>query len=116
VFLEAEGEPEDGQAAVAWVIRNRMRLDGKTARAVILGADGRAYGDGRAFEVFSCWNDDYRARATARLAAVESPAWAWRAAAAGLFGLGADPSHGAYFYLNEARQAAARRNVAVLVR
>ena len=102
VFLEAEGEPEDGQIAVGFVIGTRMRAHGVTARQVILGPDGKAYGDGHPWEAFSCWGDDYKDRARARLAAAANAAWAWKAAASGLFGLGPDPSKGSYFYLNVA--------------
>lgn len=108
VFLETEGEPWLGQLAVAHVIGNRMAVDAKDAKAVILGPDRHAYDDGHAYEVFSCWNDDYRARAHARLAAAGAIEWAWRAAAAGLWSLGDDPSRGAYFYLNEAATKAGR--------
>ena len=99
VFLECEGEPDEGAVAVAWVIRRRADEAG-SVRQAILGPDGKAYGDNRAFEAFSCWNQDYQERARARLAAADKTTWAWRAAAAGLWKLGADPSKGAWFYLN----------------
>ena len=101
IFLECEGEPEDGQVAVAWVIRRRADEVGSVRKA-ILGPEGRAYGDARPYEPFSCFGDDYKERARARLAAADKATWAWRAAAAGLWKLGADPSKGAYFYLNVA--------------
>jgi len=103
VFLEAEGEPPEGQLAVASVVMNRVTLwrlpDVHTA---ILGPDRRAWGDQRPFEVFSCWNDDYRQRAEARLAAAgdQQSEPAWRAAAAAFWGLAPDPANQATFYLN----------------
>lgn len=102
-FLEAEGEPPEGQCGVLWTALNRLdRRWASTFHQVILGKDGRAYGDGKPFEVYSCWNDDYRERARARLAAAtpERAASAWRAAAGVLWRLIADPTDGAVFYLN----------------
>ena len=100
VFLECEDEPDEGAVAVARVIRRRADEAG-SVRTAIFGPDGRAYGDARPYEPFSCWGDDYKERARARLAAADKATWAWRAAAAGLWKLGADPSKGGYFYLNE---------------
>jgi spore germination cell wall hydrolase CwlJ-like protein len=103
IFLEAEGEPEEGQLAVGWVVMNRLRLWRLTdVHTVILGPDRRAWGDQRPFEVFSCWNDDYRQRAEARLAAAQDASLepAWRAAASAFWALRADPAGGATFYLN----------------
>ena len=102
VLLEAEGEPESGQMAVAHVISNRAEAGESPVRTVILGPDGRAWGDGRDYEPFSCWNQDAEARARARLASAPetSAARAWKAAAAGYWRLTPDPSHGAFFYLN----------------
>lgn len=103
VALEAEGEPEDGQLAVAFVATNRARLWTMSLHAVILGPDQRAYDDARAFEAFSCWNDDYRVRAGARLATLGAFEPAWRAAARALWPrdfIADDPSRGATYYLN----------------
>lgn len=103
IFLEAEGEPVEGKVGVAWVIRNRMDARKLTLAQVILGPEGKAWGDGRAFEPFSCWNDDYQARALARLATAETSvtiADCWRAAAGVLWRLIPDPTCGATAYLN----------------
>ncbi len=100
VALEAESEPPEGQLAVAFVTMNRVRGGWGSVHHVILGVDGHAYNDGRPFEAYSCWNDDYQAKARARLAALGSAAWAWKPAAAALWGLTDDPSLGATFYLN----------------
>ena len=102
VFLESEGEPWDGQLGVGYVIRRRA-LDWTLGwHKAILGPDERAYDDARPFEAFSCFNDDYRPRAMARLSIV-TPAMAepsWKAAAAALWGLLPDPVNGASSYLN----------------
>jgi len=101
-FLEAEGEPDDGILGVAWVIRRRA-IDWKAGwHGAILGKDLQAYGDGRPFEAFSAWNDDYVAQARARLAAASeiSAIPCWRAAAGALWDLLPDPVGGASFYLN----------------
>lgn len=102
VFLEAEGEPELGQLAVAWVIRNRMDAQKTTARFVILGQDGIAEGDGKPYEAFSCWNDDYAGARARRLMAPSPANWesCWRAASIAYWRLATDPTHGATFYLN----------------
>lgn len=100
VALEAEGEAAEGQLAVACVVMNRVRAWGRTLHQVILGPDGQAYDDGTPFEAWSCWNDDYRIQARARLDALGAFPPAWRAAAAALWQLTDDPSHGATFYLN----------------
>src|SRR5687767_291814 len=81
VFLEADGEPTGGQLAVSYVIRNRMNLWGQTCQQVIFGPDGIP--DDK-YEPFSCWNQDYRTQALARLIRVGSSAeQAWKWAAAG---------------------------------
>lgn len=102
VFLEAEGESDSGKVAVAWVIRNRMTHRVQSVRQVILGKDELAYGDGKAFEQFSCWNDDYVAQASRRLATPNAEPWAacWRAACGAYWKLILDPTQGATFYLN----------------
>jgi hypothetical protein len=102
IYLEGAGEPEDGQLGIAWVIRNRMDARQRSARQVILGADGLVDADGHAFEAFSCWNEDYRAQRTARLIAPDATVWdhCWRAAAAAYWRLLPDPTLGARFYLN----------------
>lgn len=101
-FLEAEAEPDDGILGVAWVIRRRA-IDWKASwHGAILGKDLRAYQDGRPFEAFSCWNDDYATRAKARLSAAPEAATTqcWRSAAGVLWDLLPDPVGGASFYLN----------------
>lgn len=101
IFLEAEGEPDDGKLAVGWVVRNRADQREQTIRQVILGPDAAAYGDGKAFEAFSCWNDDYRPVAATRLAgAGQAREASWRAAMAALWQLLPDPTNGSTFYLN----------------
>lgn len=102
VFLEAEGEPPEGKLGVSWVTRHRVDRWGLTPHQVILGPEGRAYDDGRTYEPYSCWNDDYRDRARARLSAASGPAVGdcWRAAAGALWCLVTDPVPGAMFYLN----------------
>lgn len=102
VYLEGEGEPDEGKLAIAWAIRNRMDAQRRTARQVILGVEGLVDGDGRAYEAFSCWNDDYVRQRTARLIAPDPVLWeaCWRASAAALWGLLPDPTKGATFYLN----------------
>ena len=102
IFLEAEGEPSEGKVGVGWVIRHRMDSWRQTLHAAILGPDGKAWGDGKAFEVFSCWNDDYQVRGAARLAAAggAEAEQAWRAAAGAIWRLIADPVGGATYYLN----------------
>ena len=102
VLLEAEGEPEQGKLAVAWVIRNRMDQQSASIRTVILGKDGLAQGDGKPYEGFSCWNDDYVAMRVARLTNPD-PVMVeicWRVACAAYWRLIPDPAHGATFYLN----------------
>lgn len=100
VALEAQGEPPKGQVAVAWVAMNRVRGWSKTLHQVLLGPESRAYGDGKPYEPYSCWNDDYKQRAQARLSDMGAFAPAWSAAASALWQLGEDPSKGATFYLN----------------
>ena len=102
VHLEAEGEPWPGPLAVAWVIRHRMESWRTPIRRVILGPEGGAYGDGKPFEPFSCWNDDYRPMAQTRLAGATDAARerAWRAASGALWDHEPDPVLGAFFYLN----------------
>lgn len=52
---EARGEPDDGKAAVAWVIRNRA---GRTAFArTFVGQAGAAAAVCQAPWQFSCWNE-----------------------------------------------------------
>ena len=104
ILLESEGEPPEGQLAVGSVIRWRAECWKQAIRQVILGPEGRAYGDDKAFEAFSAWNDDYKSMAQARLssATLASREAAWKAAAAALWRLLPDPAPGALFYLNAA--------------
>lgn len=102
ILLEAEGEPELGKLGVAFVIRNRMDRQKASARTVILGKDGVAQGDGKPYEAFSCFNDDYVGMRTSRLANPD-PVMVeicWRAACSAYWKLVSDPTHGATFYLN----------------
>lgn len=100
IFLEAEGEPEDGQIAVGYVIHTRVVRWKQTVPAVIL-----------AKWQFSCWNEDYRRRAEARLAAIAHDTEPfWRAAASTFWALVPDPSKGATHYLNPDATRAARPN------
>ena len=102
ILLEAEGEPDPGPLGVGFVIRNRMDQVHASIRAVILGADGLAQGDGRPWEGFSCFNDDYVEQRKARLTAPDPGRWerAWRAACSAYWHLVPDPTFGAWFYLN----------------
>ena len=102
ILLEAEGESPEGQHTVGTVIRWRAECWKLTIRQVILGPEGQAYGDGKPFEVFSAWNDDYRPMAQARLSSASEAAReaAWKAAAIALWRLLPDPAPGALFYLN----------------
>lgn len=102
VFLEGESEPCEGQLGIAYVVRRRA-LDWKQGwHGAILGGDHIAYEDNKPFEPFSCWGDDYRARAYARLSSISDAAAneCWRAAAGAFWALLPDPTHGAAFYLN----------------
>src|SRR4030065_221810 len=56
IFLEAEGETDEGKIAVAWVIRNRMDEYKKDIHGIILMP-----------KQFSCWNEDYEGLRKARL-------------------------------------------------
>ena len=100
VFLEAEGEPDEGKVAVGWVIRNRADQWKQEIRQVIVAP-----------HQFSCWNADYAPVAATRLAASSGMpvVGCWRAAAAVLWRLVADPVDGATHYLNVEATKAARR-------
>jgi Cell Wall Hydrolase len=102
IYLEAESEPEIGQLAVSYVIRNRMDKASASARVVILGKDQLAQGDGKPYEAWSCWNDDYVPARKSRLAQLEPTRWerAWRCACAAYWKLVPDPTSSADFYLN----------------
>ena len=69
VFLEAEGEPEEGKVAVAWVIRNRIDAKTTTIREIALAP-----------WQFSCWNPDYAGQRKVRLTVPDPERWAscWR--------------------------------------
>ena len=101
-LLEAEGEPEDGQLAVAYVCCNRARYHGWDLTRAILGNDLKAYDDGRPYEIFSCWNDDYRRQVQNRLHGMTTAMWElfYRLACAAYWKFEDDPTYGAYFYLN----------------
>jgi len=103
LFLEADSEPDLGKEAIAHVIMNRVERWGlPSIHDAILGRDRRAYGDGKPYEQFSCWNDDEKMRAVRRIATSTSETtWrSWRAAAIGRWRLQPDPTHGATYYLN----------------
>lgn len=99
VLLEAEGEPAEGQLAVAWVVRNRVDTHGHAGvdpeaellRSVLLAP-----------QQFSCWNEEYAGLRRARLAGVDPRRWedCWRAASAAWWRLAPDPTAGATHYLN----------------
>jgi spore germination cell wall hydrolase CwlJ-like protein len=93
VYLEAEGEPDEGKVAVAWVIRNRMDRNQKGVRETILAP-----------YQFSCWNADYAGQRKARLTAPDPVVWerCWRAAAGAFWRLLPDPTDGARHYYNPA--------------
>lgn len=103
VFLESEGEPFPGQLGVAWVVRRRALDWNQGWHKAVLGNDGIAYDDGKPFEPFSCFNEDYRVRAHARLSSISDVAAndCWRAAAGAFWELIGDPVNGATFYLRE---------------
>lgn len=101
VLLEAEGEPEPGPLAVAWVVRNRVDAHPRLAHdpeAELLGAVLLAP------QQFSCLNPDYAGMRRARLTGVDPRAWetCWRAASAAWWRLLPDPTGGARHYLNPA--------------
>jgi len=108
IFLEGEGEPDEGRVAIAWVIRNRANRQPPTqdvAHVVILGPDRLADDDGKPWEAFSCFNDDYRAQRVKRLMYPAADVWeqCWRAAAGAWWRLLPDPTAaigGASHYLN----------------
>jgi spore germination cell wall hydrolase CwlJ-like protein len=93
VLLEAEGEPDEGKLAVAWVIRNRMDAHQRGAREIILAP-----------KQFSCWNPDYIGQRKARLTAPDPKLLerCWRAAAAAAWRLTPDPTGGSKHYYNPA--------------
>ena len=102
IVLESEGEPFEGMLGVGWVVRRRA-LDWKQGwHGAMLGGDLIAYDDAKPFEPFSCWGDDYRVRAHARLSSLNEVAATecWRAAAGAFWALLPDPTHGSAFYLN----------------
>jgi|TARA_Y100000310_G_C20536442_1_gene741095 spore germination cell wall hydrolase CwlJ-like protein len=89
IALEAAAEPYVAKLAVGYVIRNRMN-EGTTWKGVCL----------RPWQ-FSCWNDDYKVQAEARLR-LRTPTRAdsWRAAMSAIHALEEDPTKGATHYLN----------------
>ena len=91
VVLEAEGEPFEGQVAVARVIRNRMERWHQTVSQVVLYV-----------RQFSAWNHDGPRRE--KLSTLfTSPAWATaERAVAAAFSVSPDPSGGATHYLDAA--------------
>lgn len=100
-FLEAEGEPDEGKLGVVYVAVNRADRWQQSIKEVLLKPSQ-----------FSCMNADYfPTMGYARLTAA-SPAAAeacWRAAAAGLWRLQADPTGGGDHYLNVPATKAGRK-------
>jgi N-acetylmuramoyl-L-alanine amidase len=92
VLLEAEGEPDEGKLAVAWVVRTRMDAKKATVHDVALAP-----------YQFSCWNADGAGMRKARLTAPDPVNWerCWRAAAGALWRMLPDPTARADHYLNE---------------
>jgi spore germination cell wall hydrolase CwlJ-like protein len=92
VWLEAGGEPLEGQYAVAWTIANRARRRRRPLVRILF----QPY-------QFSCWNTESPGRMRLDQAG-DSVAWgdATAAATSALEGLGPDPSHNADHYLNVA--------------
>lgn len=101
VYLEAEGEPDEGKLGVVWVAMNRAERWRQSVKEVLLKPSQ-----------FSCMNPDYfPTMGYARLTAA-SPAAAeacWRAAAAGLWRLSPDPTGSADHYLNVPATKAGRK-------
>ncbi len=89
VFLEAEGEPDKGKLAVAWVMRNRADRKNLPIRDICLAP-----------WQFSCWNEDYRSQAEERLINARNTEPSWRAACAAFWRLTPDPTEGCHNYLN----------------
>jgi N-acetylmuramoyl-L-alanine amidase len=93
VWMEAQGEPDEGKLAVAHVIMNRARKRKKTVGFVCLEK-----------LQFSCWNSDSPVRL--RLPDIENEDPTWKAcaeaAAGAVDGSKPDPTKGADHYLNEA--------------
>lgn len=107
VLLEAEGEPDPGQLAVAWVIRTRVlrhpRFPRDPAYAILSDVCLAA-------RQFSCWDPESSGLRRARLTAIDPRRWeaAWRAASSAWWGFEPDPSNGAMNYLNVALTRAGR--------
>lgn len=91
VYLEAEGETDEGKLAVAFVIANRARRSGKSVVDTVLSP-----------YQFSCWNTSSPRRGA--LDALEPVAFgaALRAWASAAWGLVPDPTGGATHFLNVA--------------
>ena len=85
IFLEAEGETDEGKIAVAWVIRNRMDEYKKDIHGIILMP-----------KQFSCWNEDYEGLRKARLTSPKDRI----VFEAGIRKLLQDPTDGSCHYLN----------------
>ena len=105
VYLEASGEPWLGKLAVAYNPCNRAVINSWTIHKAILGPDEKAYSDGRPYEIYSCWNDNERELTKKRTENIQFNlfSWSacWNAAESAYTKTEPDPSHGAYFYLNE---------------
>jgi spore germination cell wall hydrolase CwlJ-like protein len=104
IWGEARGESEEGQAAVAWVMRNRVRAAqafiARQKRAHPLFGDGTIVGACRAPRQFSAWNVDDANRAKLFQLGFEDAAYC-RAFAVGCQVWGAlvkDPTDGATHY------------------
>lgn len=92
VYLEAAGEPKEGQQAVAWVIRHRMDARGEPGPAAVCLAPLQ----------FSCWDAAYEPERTLRLRNPLPETWTacWRASVGAYFGILPDLARGADHYLN----------------
>lgn len=93
---EARGEPDDGKAAVAWVIRNRASRP-RFARALV-GKAGAAAAVCQAPWQFSCWNEGDPNRAKLLMLKPADMANEMQIARLVLDGAIADPTIGADHY------------------
>jgi spore germination cell wall hydrolase CwlJ-like protein len=108
VLLEAEGEPDEGQLGVAWVVRNRVdrRWPAHASVPEVEVLNGVLL----APYAFSCLLPAYAPQRQARLTGMDPHRWemAWKWTAAAWWRLLPDPTSGASHYLNEAVTRAGR--------
>lgn len=104
VYLEAEDQSWEGKLAVAYNPCTRADYNHWSIRQAVLGPDELAYDDGKPYETYSCWNDDYRRQAYSRIDRLRENEKIWaecvKAACAAFWKFIPDPTGGAYFYLN----------------